>query len=101
MGGMAERSLGLERGLGTSFYRFREIKDTKTFITQWYTKLNELELSTAEKEAIVDEANLVFRLNIDIFGELEGSPIAAAWQLFSSFVRSSLGFARQGNLCWS
>jgi len=93
MGGMAVNSLGLEDGLGTSFYRFREIADTKVFITEWYAELNKLELTSAEKEAIVDEANLVFRLNIDIFEELEGSPIAAAWQLFSSFVRSSLGLA--------
>merc|ERR1719464_2522815 len=88
MGNMAVTSLGLEGGLGTSFYRFRDIEDTKAFITQWYAKLNELDLSTAEKEAIVDEANLVFRLDIDIFEELEGSPFTAAWQLFSSFVRS-------------
>lgn len=93
MGGMAVRSLGLEGGSGTSFYRFRDIEDNKAFITQWYAKLNELDLSTSEKEAIVDEANLVFRLNIDIFEELDGSPIAAAWQLFSSFVRSNLGLA--------
>ncbi|CAE8583002.1 unnamed protein product [Polarella glacialis] len=93
MGGMAEKSLGLESGSGTSFYRFRDIPDPMAFITEWYTKLNALELSTAEKEAIVDEANLVFRLNIEIFEELEGSPFAAVWQLFSSSVRSSLGLA--------
>eukprot|EP00439_Symbiodinium_sp_Y106_P062813 s179_g9.t1 len=87
MGGMAESSLGLEDGKGTSFYRFPQIPDTKAFITAWYRELNSLPLSRGEKEAIVEEANLVFRLNIDILEELEGSPLAAAWQLVASFFR--------------
>lgn len=91
MGGMAENSLGLEAGQGTSFYRFCQIEDTKAFITEWYRELNQLDLSSEVKDAIVDEANLVFRLNIDILEELDGSPFTAAWQLFASWIRSNMG----------
>jgi heme oxygenase len=93
MGGMAESSLGLEGGRGTSFYRFRDIQDTKAFITDWYSDLNTLDLRPEVKEEIVEEANLVFRLNIDILEELDGSPFTAAWQLVASFFRSKLGLS--------
>ena len=77
MGGMASRSLSLENGDGTAFYTFDEIPSTKDFITEWYTSLNELELTQQQKEDIVDEANLVFELNIDVLQELTGSPLKA------------------------
>lgn len=91
MGGMAVKSLGLQEGVGTEFYQFKEISDTKGFIQKWYSTLNDLDLTKAQKEGIVDEANVVFRLNIDVFEELEGSPIAAAWQLFVTSLREKLG----------
>ncbi|KAH8051094.1 hypothetical protein JL720_15251 [Aureococcus anophagefferens] len=47
------------------------------FITEWYETLNGLDLDDAQRAAIVDEANVVFRLNIAIFDELEGNPLAA------------------------
>jgi heme oxygenase len=77
MGGMAIRSLSLENGDGTAFYTFDDIPSTKDFITEWYTRLNELDLTQQQKEEIVDEANLVFALNIDVLQELEGSPLKA------------------------
>jgi len=77
MGGMASRSLGLENGDGTQFYTFENISDNKLFITEWYQRLNDLELTKEQKEEIVDEANLVFQLNIDLLQELEGSPLKA------------------------
>ena len=77
MGGMAIRSLSLENGDGTSFYTFDDIPSTKDFITEWYTRLNELDLTQQQKEEIVDEANLVFALNIDVLQELTGSPLKA------------------------
>ena len=65
MGGMARTSLKLDSGLGTRFYEFDKIKNTKAFIEGWYTKLNQLELTEAQEQAIVDEGNLVFAYNID------------------------------------
>merc|ERR1712113_323378 len=91
MGGMARRSLKLAPGAGTSFYEFDNIPSTKPFIETWYSKLNELELSDSQKQAIVDEGNLVFALNIEVFEELEGNPIKALWTLASSSLQSVLG----------
>lgn len=84
MGSMANKSLDLSNGKGTAFYTFESIKDTKYFITNWYSQLNELDLTDEEKENIVDEANLVFDFNIEILDEIEGSPwktvISIAWK---------------------
>jgi len=94
MGGMAVKSLGLQKdGPGTAFYRFRDIVDTKAFIEEWYTVLNRLDLDDSQKKAIVDEANVVFKLNIDLFEELDGSAVAALWQFFVSSLRERLGLA--------
>lgn len=86
MGAMATRSLNLSEGAGIRFYQFDEIDDTNEYITNWYSKLNALDLTNEEKQAIVDEANHVFALNIEIFNELEGSAMKAllsfAWQTF-------------------
>lgn len=82
MGGMASRSLGLDGG-GIDFYDFPDITDNNAFIEAWYEKLNSLDLSDSEKQAIVDEGNLVFSLNIDVFNELEGGKRA----VFKSLLR--------------
>jgi len=86
MGSMATKSLNLSEGKGIGFYQFDGIDDNSVFITNWYEKLNALNLTTEEKQGIVDEANHVFALNIEIFDELEGSAMKAvvsfAWQSF-------------------
>jgi heme oxygenase len=93
MGGMARRSLDLDASLGTKFYEFDDIpsKDIKPFIEEWYTQLNRLELTDEQKERIVDEGNEVFRLNIEVFEELEGNPAKALFTLAISSLRSALG----------
>merc|ERR1719327_729141 len=78
MGGMARNSLKLDDGMGTKFYEFEDIANTKQFIEDWYTRLNALDLDDAQKTAIIDEANLVFGLNIKLFQELEGQRFGAA-----------------------
>ena len=91
MGGMARKSMRLEGDQGTAFYQFDGIKATKPFIEEWYAELNRLELSDAQKQAIVDEGNLVFALNIEVFEELEGNPVQALWTLATESLRSALG----------
>lgn len=93
MGGMASRSLNLDDGKGVSFYTFDKIDNNIDFITNWYKRLNELDLTDAEKEMIVDEANLVFQLNIDILEELEGSAFKAVWALTWKTFREKIGLA--------
>lgn len=90
MGGMASRSLGLENGDGTAFYTFEEIPSAKDFITEWYQKLNDLDLTPEQKQEIVDEANLVFDLNIGLLQELEGSPLKAMLTLAINSLKERL-----------
>jgi len=92
MGGMATRSLNLEDGNGVAFYTFDDINSPKDFITTWYQKLNELDLTAKERQEIVDEANYVFELNIEILEELEGSALKAAWTLAWKSFREKMSF---------
>jgi len=93
MGGMATKSLNLIDGKGIEFYQFRDIPDTSDFITSWYRKLNQLDLSAEEKQAIVDEANLVFALNIEIFEELEGSAMKALISFMWTSFKEKVGLS--------
>lgn len=90
MAGMARKSLDLDESKGTAFYEFEDIPSSKTFIESWYCQLNQLELSEEQKQEIVDEGNLVFALNIEIFEELEGSPVKALWSLAVDALKSAL-----------
>lgn len=93
MSGMATRSLELEESMGVDFYQFDEIKSAKDFITAWYNKLNDLDLTDEEKQKIVDEANYVFDLNIGILEELDGSPLKAMWTLMINTLKNQLGLS--------
>jgi heme oxygenase len=94
MSGMATRSLELEDKKGVDFYQFEEITSVKDFITSWYLKLNALDLTHEQKQEIVDEANLVFDLNIGILEELEGSPFKAMWTLAINTIKVKLGITK-------
>ena len=94
MSGMATRSLDLEDKKGVDFYQFDEISSVKTFITSWYLKLNSLDLTDEQMSEIVDEANLVFDLNIAILEELEGSPFKAIWSLVINTIKDKLGIVK-------
>jgi len=90
MGGMATRTLNLEQGKGISFYSFEGVPDSKIFIKDWYRLLNDLDLTDDQKNALVDEANLVFSLNIGIFEELEGSAVKSLFKIILSSIKSQV-----------
>ena len=90
MGGMASKSLELTEDNGVAFYKFDNIPDTTDYITSWYTRLNQLELTQEQKDNIIEEANYVFDLNIGILQELDGSPIKAIWTLLLNTLRQKL-----------
>jgi len=93
MGGMATKSLKLAEGKGVSFYNFDDIPDAKGFIEEWYTQMNSLDLPQEIKEAIVDEGNAVFALNIDLFSELEGNAFQSMFTLAWEAIREKLGWS--------
>jgi heme oxygenase (biliverdin-producing, ferredoxin) len=90
MGGMATKSLNLEKNQGTAFYNFESIPNTRAFINEWYTTLNGLDFSEEQRQNLVDEANLVFRLNIGIFNELEGNPASTAIKLLLGAIKDKI-----------
>jgi len=93
MSGMATRSLGLEQGKGVEFYNFQDIPSVKDFIEEWYTALNALDISDAKKEAVVDEANNVFSLNILILEELDGNALLVVMKLAFESLKERIGLS--------
>jgi heme oxygenase len=97
MGGMATRTLGLEDGKGIKFYQFPAITDNKAFIEEWYGVLNALPLSDEQRSAIVDEANLVFAFNIELFSELDGNALQAMLALAWSSLKDKIGLGAKAS----
>lgn len=94
MGGMAVKSMKLPQdGSGVAFYTFDDIDNNQKYITDWYRRLNSIDLTQEQKEKIVEEANLVFALNIGILEELDGSPLAALWTMGISTLKEKLGLS--------
>lgn len=86
--GIAQRAMNLSDGEGTAFYEFETISDEKGFKAQYRQALDEAPVDQATAEAIVNEANDAFGLNMKMFKELEGNLIKAIGQmLFNSLTR--------------
>ncbi len=76
------QSLDLPAGQGIAFYEFPEIEDHAAFKIQFRRALDQLPIDAAIQDAIIGEANLVFRLNTAVFDELSGS----AWDSVISMI---------------
>lgn len=85
---IAQRGMNLPKGQGTAFYDFEDIQNPKAFKTIYRQALNDLSLDESTITQIVDEANFAFKLNMDLFQELEGSLIRAiGLMIFNSLTR--------------
>jgi heme oxygenase len=83
--GIAQRAMNLVDGEGTAFYEFDTIADEKAFKTTYRQSLDEIDISEADADRIVEEANDAFGLNMTMFQELEGNLVKAIGQmLFNS-----------------
>jgi len=73
---------------GWLFYRFEQIPDEKAFKAQYRQILDTLPVDAATVQAIVQEANTAFGLNMKMFRELEGNLVKAIGiMLYNSIVR--------------
>lgn len=79
--GIAQRAMNLVEGEGTAFYEFDTISDEKAFKSTYRQSIDEIELSEAEADQIVEEANDTFALNMEMFKELEGNLVKAIGQM--------------------
>jgi heme oxygenase len=84
---IAVKAMGLNDGRGVAFYAFDAIPDEKVFKNEYRQAMNQLPIDEATAQAIVDEANDAFHMNMDLFKELEGNLIMAIGKiLFNSLV---------------
>jgi len=65
------KGLELPEGKGIMFYEFEKIPDPTEFKNLYRTTLDKLEVNKEIADKIVEEANIAFQLNIDMFAELD------------------------------
>jgi heme oxygenase len=70
---IAKESMGLAEDNGTAFYEFDDIKNHGEFKKTYRHALDTLPVDEATAQAIVDEANDAFHMNMAMFRELEGN----------------------------
>ncbi|MGF1494538.1 MAG: heme oxygenase (biliverdin-producing) [Microcoleaceae cyanobacterium] len=86
--GIAQRGMNLSNGEGTQFYEFHDISDEKAFKANYREALDNLPVDQETANRIVDEANAAFKMNMNMFMELEGNLIKAIGQmLFNTLTR--------------
>ena len=79
--GIAEKAMNLRDGEGLHFYEFEQVEDTKEFKVKYRAALDTLELDQSQIDAIIDEANYAFKLNMFVFDELAGGK-RDSWKAF-------------------
>ena len=70
---IAKKAMNISGDNGLKFYEFAQIKDPKEFKLKYSETLNSLPIDQKMADSIVDEANLAFKYNMDMFKELEGN----------------------------
>lgn len=84
---IAQKAMNLETQ-GTAFYEFDSIPDEKAFKNMYREAMDNLPIDQATGEAIVDEANDAFGMNMELFKELQGNLVKAIGiMLFNSLTR--------------
>ena len=84
--GIAEKALALGDGQGLKFYDFEKIEDPKAYKAGYKGILNNLPIDQNQADAIIEEANYAFKLNMDMFNSLEGNWFQSLLQIFISSV---------------
>nr|YP_002049124.1 Heme oxygenase [Paulinella chromatophora]ACB42914.1 Heme oxygenase [Paulinella chromatophora] len=83
---IAQKAMQLNDGDGLNFYEFNNIHDEKAFKSTYKAAMNNLPIDQSIADRIVEEANYAFKLNMNMFRELEGSLVAAIGKLLFSFL---------------
>ncbi len=83
---IAKKAMNISGSSGLKFYDFEMIQDTKEFKLNYSKVLNSLPIDQEMADLIVDEANLAFKYNMDMFKELEGNLITVIGKLFFSLL---------------
>ena len=71
--GIAQKALNPPAGEGLHFYDFPRIDNAKEWKIGYRSVLDDLDLSEIQRDALIEEANYAFKLNMDMFNEMKGS----------------------------
>ena len=93
---IAQKALNLKDG-GLAFYEFDEIPDGKEFKTKYRAAMDNLPIDESQKDAIVDEANIAFKLNMKMFEEIEGDSLRGFINLLWGSIKSKINNWRRGS----
>ena len=88
--GIAEKAMDLREGEGLHFYEFEGISDKKGFKTSYRTALDSLPINQSQANAIINEANYAFRLNMYMFDELQGNGFRSFIQVLIGVIKGRL-----------
>ncbi|QEY32444.1 heme oxygenase (biliverdin-producing) [Synechococcus sp. RSCCF101] len=83
---IAQKAMNLQGDSGLAFYEFAAIDDEKAFKVNYRATLDQLPIDQATADRIVEEANEAFRLNMEMFKELEGNLVAAIGKVLFGFL---------------
>ena len=85
--GIAEKAMtDLPEGEGLHFYDFDDIEDAKEYKNEYRASLDALELDQSQIDAIIAEANYAFKLNMNMFDEIQGSARKSLWVMFTNWI---------------
>ena len=88
--GIAEKAMDLKEGEGLHFYEFEGITDKKGFKTSYRTALDTLPINQSQANAIINEANYAFRLNMYMFDELQGNGFMSFFKVILCIIKGKL-----------
>ncbi|KAJ7992753.1 hypothetical protein DPEC_G00281940 [Dallia pectoralis] len=71
LGKITQKSLGLSSGEGMSFFSFPGVSSPNRFKQLYRSRMNSIELTEVEREAMLEEAVRAFELNIQVFDDLQ------------------------------
>ena len=88
--GIAEKAMDLKEGEGLHFYEFEGITDKKGFKTSYRTALDTLPINQSQANAIINEANYAFRLNMYMVDELQGNGFMSFFKVILGIIKGKL-----------
>ena len=88
--GIAEKAMDLRDDEGLHFYEFEGIADKKGFKTQYRNTLDTLPINQSQANAIINEANYAFRLNMYMFDELQGNGFMSFFKVLIGVIKGRL-----------
>tara|TARA_B100001778_G_C18395832_1_gene541940 strand:+ start:75 stop:758 length:684 start_codon:yes stop_codon:yes gene_type:complete len=80
--GIAKKAMELGDGQGLKFYDFERIEDAKAYKAGYRGILDGLPITEHQADAIIEEANYAFKLNMDMFNSLEGNWFQSLLKIF-------------------